>query len=821
MLFFFTLSVGAQNAITITVRDAETNKPLPFATITSAAKNHVADVDGKLVLSVTANEFTTSYTGYSPQKTKLKEGNVFYTVLLAPKATTLHEVVINAKNPANDIIAKAIKRKPVNDPQQKLESYRYKTYDRLVITANPDSIKSSIDTVFQYEKAGRLVEKIDSATYKFKKFINKQHLYQTEKVSEFSYNKSQGLKEMVLATRMAGFKKPLYEFIGLTLQSYSVYTNNIVIFETKYAGPLANDALSEYNYKLLDTVNISGRPTYMIYFDAKRSGKKKLKGVLYIDRSTYGIAKAILRVKNVLDITSTHYFEFEPGQELWFPERKTLKISKGNNNRDIKILGETIKFDNADNQDPNRKKEPTDYLYVYSEADNFDKEFNIPIAIRRREVQTEIQEEAINRPDDYWNRFRNDTLDSRSVTTYTALDSLVASENWEQRIVLGRRIINGYLPLGFVDADLRQIVKYNNYEGFRLGLGGITNNRFAETFRISGYGAYGTKDGQFKYSGGSALRVDKFTNTWIGGSYTNDIREIGSTSFATDKRVFKIYDPRPINISTFYNHKTWQGYIETKLIPYTESMWQITHSSIDPKFDYVYMHNGYPFTRFNLTTASVSLQWNPFSDFMQTPDGRMETDKRYPKFAFQYTKAFKGIWDGDFSFNKIDLRMDVQKKYLNGQITTALVQTGLASGNTPLTHLYSTSPNSLLKDGILERITFAGKNSFETMYFNEFFSSRYITAQLKHGFTRFTVYRSLKLSPMLVTRFAWGNMENKQDHLGLPFNTLEKGYYESGMELNEIFKGLGFNAFYRYGPYQLPHFDKNVSIKVSYVLNLF
>jgi hypothetical protein len=819
LLFFITLTIQAQTAITVRVKD-EKNNPLPFATIEARGKSYITDVDGRLAIEQPGGTVIVTYTGYSPEKIVIDTKKSFYTVNLQPHTQQLREVIINGANPAKEIMGRAIRRKPVNDPQQKLESFKYKTYDRLLVTANPDSISGKLDSVFAYEKAGRRLVKVDSADYKFKKMIDRQHLYQTEKVSEFKFTREQGLKEDVLATRMAGFKKPLYEFIGLKLQSYSVYTDKIDLFETKYAGPLADDALTFYNYKILDTVNIGSRSTYMIYFIPKRNSKKKLKGILYIDSTTYGVAKAVFRVKNMLDITSTHDFAFDEAQQLWFPDKKTLQIVKGNNKEDIKILGETIKFD-AVTDDRKRNKERSDFVYLISESFNFDKEFNIPLHIRRTAVEIEIRDEATNRPEEYWNRFRPDTLDARSIKTYIALDSIVAKDNWEQRIILGRRIVNGYVPVGFVDIDLRQIIKYNNYEGFRVGLGGVTNDKFSEIFRINTYGAYGSKDGQFKYSLGGAIRLGNFSNSWIGGSYSDDVKEIGSTSFATDKRVFKIYDPRPINISTFYNYQTWQAYVETKIIPKTESMWQITRSRIDPKFDYSYNPNGDSFSVFNIAAASVSLQWNPFSDFMQTPTGRLETEKRFPKFAFQYTQSVADLLGSDFTFGKLDVRAEFEKKYLNGQKTSALVQTGVAVGNTPLTHLYSTSPNNLDKDGVLERITIAGKNSFETMYFNEFFSSQYLMVQLKHGLTRFTIFRSLKLSPMLVTRFAWGNMEKKEEHTGLQYNTLEKGYYESGLELNEIFKGLGLSAFYRYGPYHLPYFDRNISVKLSFVLNLF
>lgn len=825
LLFFISLACQAQSAITGIVKDSKTEQPLPFATIIQQnGKSIIADVDGKFILEhAPLHEiFTVTYIGYGERSFKITPGRIFYSVILEPKSGEIQELVIDGTNPANEIIRKAIRGKVINDPQQKLNSFSYKTYERLIVTANPDSIAGNLDSIYVYEKAARIFKKIDSTEYKFKKLLEKRHLYQTEKVSEFLFNKEQGLKENILATRMAGFKQPLYEFIGLKLQSYSVYTNDIDILETKYAGPLASDALKEYQYKILDTVSIDNRNVYMLYFTPKnKKQKKKLNGIVYIDAQNYGVAKTVFRVKNVLDITSTHFFSYEKENGIWFPDKKTLKIVKGNNKDDIKILGETIKFDAESTGKRKRETEPSDLVYVYSESGNFDKKFDIPVTIRRAGVAIDITKEAINRPEEYWNNFRPDTLDIRGMTTYTAMDSIVAKENLETFVIKGRRIINGYYPLGPFDIDLQKIIRYNNYEGFRPGLGFITNNKFAETFRLSAYGAYGTKDGIFKYGMGAAVRVGNFSNSWIGVSYVDDITEIASTSFATDKKTFKIYDPRFLNLLTFYNHQTYQAYIETKLLPKTESRWQLERSRIDPKFGYTYNPSGTPYSLFYLTMATVSIQWNPFSDYMQTPIGRIESEKRFPKFAFQFAQSMSGILDSNFTFSKLDARAEYEKKYLNGQKTSALIQMGAATGDTPLTHLYSTSPNNLDKDSVLGRITFAGKNSFETMYFNEFFSSQYIMGQIKHGLRKFTIFDKVKLSPVLVTRAVWGNMSRKSDHIGIEFNTLEKGYFESGIEFNQIFSGLGITAFYRYGSYHIETFERNLSLKISFTMNLF
>lgn len=822
LLLFLCFSANAQVTLTGIVKSSE-NTTLPFATIiTEDGQIVISDVDGKFIIEEKnlPKYFTVTYIGFKSKTVQTDIERKFYTVLLKEEPGLLHELVIEKSNAANRIIKEAIRRKPQNNPQHRLSSFRYKSYDKLIVTAHPDSISGKLDSIYLYEKAGRRFLKIDSSSFKFKKLINKQHLYQTEKISEFNYNSRQGLKENVLATRMAGFKQPLYELISLKLQSYSVY-EDIDIVESRYAGPLTNGGLSEYNFTILDTVPIDSRQSYMVYFTPKRKkSKNKLEGILYIDFNNYGIAKAIFRVKNVIDVTANYYFKYEQAYDMWFPDRKTLKIIKGSNKQDINILGETIKFDAPGKKDDNREKEPSDYIYAFSESVNFEKEFNIPLEIKRASVAIEIKPEAINRPESYWEQFRTDTLDNRSMKTYMALDSLVAKDRWEERIKLGRRVINGYIPVGPFDIDLKQVIRYNNFEGFRLGLGGITNDKFSEIFRISTYGAYGTKDGRFKYSLGGAVRLGKFSNSWVGGAYTDDLQEIGSTSFAIDKRVFKLYDPRPINVNTFYHYETWQGYVETMVFPKSESRWTLATSRIEPLFDYIFTTNGQSYSKFHLTTASASIQWNPFSEFMQTPKGKIEIEKRFPKFTFQYTQAISGLMNSDFSFGKLDFRAEYEKKYLNRQKTSFLIQTGVAAGDVPLTHLYSTSPNNLDKDGVLARITFAGKNSFETMYFNEFFSSQYISFQAKHAFARYALFGKVKLSPVIVSRAVWGNMEHRERHEGIEYNTLEKGYYESGFELNEIFMGFGLSGFYRYGPYHLPEFDRNISIKLSFILNL-
>lgn len=823
LFLFFTFSLQAQFQVNGIIKDSKTNKPLPFATIfANENSTSISDVDGKFSLfsPIKIAEFYVSYIGYTALKMNVATEKSFYTALLSEKNDLLKEVFISNENPALSIIRKVIASKSNNNPQKKGNSFEFKSYNKLIVSANPDSIEGRIDSVFVENGIGKSFKKIDSSNLVFKKLISKNHLFQTEKVSRFQYKESK-IKETILGTRMAGFKQPVYEIIGLNLQSFSIYDSSYELFETKYNSPISDDALKDYNYKLLDTVMINGRNTNMIYFKNKKKRKASgLEGVLYIDQLNFAVAKAVMRIKGVLDISGVDEFKYFSKEDLWFPIQKTFKIVKGKNKEDIKILGESITFSSDEIDDNPDKKGESDYIYLLSKTNNYDIQYNVPVEIRKKAITVEIKNDAINKTEDFWKSNRKDSLDIRSQRTYIYLDSLSVKKRIENRLIFGRKIINGFVPISFFDVDLRKIFTYNNYEGFRLGFGAITNDRLSKTTRIEGYSAYGTKDDAYKFNIGLSTRIGNFSNTWIGASYTDDVHEIASTNYAIDKKAFKLYDPRPINISTFYNYVGWKAFLETKIIPKTESIWQLSRTVVEPKFDYIYALNDKLYTNYTITSAMVSLQWNPFSDYMQTPKGRIEIEKRFPKFTFQYTQSLANLWGNNFNFGKIDLKAEYEKKYLNGQKTNFILQTGYGFGDIPITHLYNTSPNNITKETVLQRITFSGRNSFETMFFNEFFSSKFVSLQLKHGFNRITLFKKIRPSLVLVSRMAWGNLDHPEQHVGVNYKTLNNGIFESGIELNQIYKGIGLTGFYRYGPNQFSKFEDNLAIKLSYTLNL-
>ncbi len=407
---------------------------------------------------------------------------------------------------------------------------------------------------------------------------------------------------------------------------------------------------------------------------------------------------------------------------------------------------------------------------------------------------------------------------------FTQADSTSVRTNQQDSIHKAeflRQIGNGYFPTKYINIDLRYLVKYNQYEGFRTGLGGITNNSFSKIFKLQGYTVYGFLDEQFKYSFGGGFRVAKNTNTWINLTYTEDLQETGSSNFLTDKRFFQFFEPRLINIDLFHKYISKTVSIEHQLHSKIVTETQFGVSKIKPTYNYTFnLNSGERFTNYNLTLFKTSLQWNPFSEFKNTENGISETEVGYPKFTLQYTKSLANVLGGDLSFSKVDFRTIQKFNYKNNASTELVLTTGMTSENTPLTHMYHAYPNNVNKETIWNRFSVAGTNSFETMYFNEFFSDKFATFQVKHALAPFNISPWFKPQLVFISRFALGTMKDPYRHDGINFNTLNKGFTETGLEINKLIFGFGLSFAYRYGAYHLPDFEDNIAVKFTFNISL-
>lgn len=829
LLFLPFLSIS-QNQIQGIIIDSKTNQPLPFATITTSANfGTLTDVDGKFNIksNKSITQISVSYVGYESLIYSIIKNGKFIKISLIPKVESLKEVQIIAKeNPALQIIKNAIKNKPKNDIEKSLNTFKFNTYNKILVTANPDSISGNIDTVFVLKDGKKQFKKLDSSNFKFKKEIDKSHLYISEKISEFQFQKGKGKKEVILASRMAGLKQPIYELLAVTFQDLSFYNEYYVLAGTKYVNPIADDALKTYQYKILDTIKTESGNSILIYFKPKEKKETLgIEGVLYIDSQSFALTKAIAELKGMINVKATQNYSYLKPNNLWFPQEMDIVLKKGNNNERISLFGGSVKFGVSKKNDSivsTKTKGEGDVTYFISKATNSNIEINNPIVVKSAAPAIQFNDDAAKKKEDFWDRYRTDSITERGKNTYKVIDSIVEKEgeNIEQKINIGRNLLKGVFPTKYINLNLGKILNFNNYEGFRIGFGGETNSNFSNTFKLESYLAYGTKDQNFKYALGTSFRLNKNTNTWIGTNYANDLKEAASLDFIAINTSFSLLNLRNLNLYQFYNYKTLSVYLKHDIRPNLETEIQFSSGDFKPLFDYQFISSDKNFSEYNLTTAIIGFQYNPKSDYMNSPIGKLRIKNEFPQFTFQLTKSFENVLNGDFDFTQLNFRAQHEIKRLQKATTHILVEGGIVFGEAPISHLFNSSPNATFKNPWANRINFVGKNSFETMGYNEFISDRFAAIHLKHELKPFKIGAKFKPQLIFVSRAVIGDIDNPIYHNGLAFKSLKNGYFESGLEFNSLLKGLGLSTFYRYGANINPEWSNNLAVKISYKIRL-
>ena len=167
---------------------------------------------------------------------------------------------LQAQNPfdteqkLNDFIQKSIDQKPNNNPQSFYQNFSCHSYRKIIVSAEADSIQFLDETIF-----GKKAVKSNKALLKFQKLVKNQHLFVSEKVSQLSFQTHHKIFEKVEKVRMSGLKKPIYEIVAFEMQSFSLYDETYELLETDYKSPFAKNALENYHFSYIDTLQIQGR----------------------------------------------------------------------------------------------------------------------------------------------------------------------------------------------------------------------------------------------------------------------------------------------------------------------------------------------------------------------------------------------------------------------------------------------------------------------------------------------------------------------------------------------------------------------------------
>lgn len=185
----------------------------------------------------------------------------------------------------------------------------------------------------------------------------------------------------------------------------------------------------------------------------------------------------------------------------------------------------------------------------------------------------------------------------------------------------------------------------------------------------------------------------------------------------------------------------------------------------------------------------------------------------YPIVKLQYTRGFAGLLEGDFDYNRIDL--NIKKSFYTNYLgrTSFSLMAGYVDSDIPYTDLFN-------GNGSWRTFTIYAPGSFATMRMNEFLSSRYIALYVVHDFENLLLKRD-GFNPefAIATHIGFGDLDHPESQYNVNFKTMEKGYYESGLLINNLLNlriyKIGIGAFYRFGPYSFSNAWDNVGLKFT------
>ncbi|WP_276498617.1 DUF5686 and carboxypeptidase-like regulatory domain-containing protein [Pontibacter litorisediminis] len=772
------------------VRDAATGERLPFVSIVAneGETGTTTNLEGEYNLRhrQPIRSLRFSYVGYLPH-TVYPDSVESINVQLQPTAARLQEVVVlgTGENPAHRIIRLATQNRERHHLQH-LESYTYRTYNKFILTATDVGEQELRDTL--------QLSKRDSAYLKLRNLLGKQHLFLVESITDYAFLQPNLTKETILATRVSGLQQPSFGVVAAEAREFSVYDDLPVFFGKRYLSPISPGSTRKYNFVLQETVVQGQDSIFIISFEPQQGRNfEGLKGLLYINSSGWAVQNVLAGSAGDDDkrnIQLQQRYERVGPQQKWFPTELDVEL--------------TIPQLNLNGHQP--------YAHMRTYITNI----NLNPNLRRSEfgvVALRQQPNAHRQPDSFFQTFRPDSLTQLEQRTYERLDSVGRAQKLDRTIRTLEYLMSKQIPIGPISLDLRRLFRVSAFEGVRLGMGAHTNDRLSERFKVGGYWGYGLKDEEAKYGADASVILYKPLELQLKAAYFKDVLETGGRRLAFEEGHGLLGNLRRALLTDMDYTSHQSVALQGRVLRYLQANAQLRQEERRPT---LLQPEGEPMPEFNLTEAVLSLRYAPGEKYMQQFNRIVPmAGEDKPVLWLQYTRGLDGFLDGDYGYNKYDLRLKALLRHRTFGESSFTLAGGWVDGNAPLVSRYN-GYGSNNRDYKL----YTG-DGFETMYPYEFFTDRYASLFFSQNFgKRLLNTRFFAPDLVAVTNIGIGSMEEPLQELPeIAYSSMRKGYFESGLMLNNIisspFSGIGIGAFYRYGPYALDNSRDNLRIKLT------
>ncbi len=630
----------------------------------------------------------------------------------------------------------------------------------------------------QYEKATVSITKLDSASQnqkvfdKFKFIFNYldtsdvgNHQLLTISVRESLSNEYRrktrnSRKSVITAIRHEGLDKKIRSDFTESLfveavKQVDITDNEINFLFRRFISPISSTrALSFYKYHIVDTVDYNNHPCVNLAFIPNNTQDMGFSGNLWISLdSTCSIRKVVLRTLHEINLnfvsqmTITQEFDSLPnGQMAKIKETSAIEFSL------FKI-----------------------YYGLYAKNERVYSHYLIneiaPVVFGLNDEIT-FTSDAESQPDSIWDVNRPFPLKKGEKTVWEISSQIEKVPYYRTWVQITDILVSNYTYTGrlkqaskFDIGPIWSTLSRNDVEGFRIRLGGRTTANLNDQLFFLGYGAYGTKDKKFVYSG--TIVYSFYPKKYYENEYRkNNLGFVFKYDIHTPGQQYYFTDPDNIFLSFKRGQNDKMTYIRKFELQYEKEFtsgfyWKFWGKSwveeAAGSLHFLKSKDGYTVDveDYKAAELGVMLRFAMNEKFHQGRDTRLILRRDGPVFTLSQSFGMKGFL-GDYSYYFVEL--SAQKRFwLSGYGHLNLIaKTGKLWGNVPFPLLILPNANQTYT---------IQPESYSMMNTLEFINDSYASIDLAYYmdgwlFNRIPFIRKYKLREVFSFKGLVGDLRN-------------------------------------------------------------
>lgn len=767
------------------VLDAATGDTLPFVNIyfQDTKIGTTSNLDGKYVLEsyYASDTLMASFVGYQTFKVKIKRDVPQELVIkLVPTDQALPELVVlpNDENPAHPILRKVIKNKEINN-REKLDFYEYEVYNKIELDLN--NITEEFTESKAFRKFDFIFDNIDSTDEK--PYLP---MFMSESLSDFFYRKDpKSEKEYIKATKVSGIEnESVSQFTGDMYQKVNIYENFLPVFGKNFVSPISDRGLNYYKYYLIDSMFVDKYWCYEMQFIPKRRGELTVEGTMWINDTTYAIKYITGKISNDANINFVNELvvsqTFEQVQdEVWMLTKDELVVDFEVADKAMGFYGR--KTTSYRNFKINQPKE----THFYSGVENIF-----------------VNDSAQDYNESFWIQHRHEALSENEAGIYHMIDTLEDLPIVKTYIDFIQTVSTGYWVKGPIEiGPLYNTYSYNVVEGNRFRFGLRTSNDFSKMIELSGYGAYGLLDQEFKYGGGTRFFITKKPRRLVQMVFKHDVEQVGISSNAYNNSSIVTFLRRNPYNKLVFNTEYRVNYFR-EWFPGFSSELLLRNSTFSPlgitAFNAINSDGSIsPQVSLTATEVAFNTRFAYNEEFLSGEFERISLGTKFPIVSVTYTYGMPNVLGSKYEYHKT--RLTFQHKIPMGIFGTFKYQFEIGK-------IFGKAPYPLLEVHNGNETWNYNETAFNMMNILEFVSDEYISFKAHQHFdglflNKIPLLRKLMWREVATITGVYGQLSDKNRSLmELPSYTStlqQKPYLEMALGIENIFKFIRVDVLWR------------------------